>query len=100
MFDVVLESTRTFTQAEFALGADWFRKNGVLEYWLVDKNARELVAFVSDERHYGKERVFAEGQRVTSRVLEGLEFDVAEVMRVGARSNPTGERTVVTDHYG
>jgi len=58
-----------------------YEQNGVREYWLVDRTAREIVAFtIEDGGRYGQERVFAERERPTSFVLAGLAFDVAEVL--------------------
>jgi Uma2 family endonuclease len=57
-----------------------YEVNGVREYWIVDKDAREVVVFTAHEGRYGQERVFADGQVARSTILEGLEFPVADVM--------------------
>jgi Uma2 family endonuclease len=57
-----------------------YEANCVREYWLVDRDAREIVAFALDETgHYGPERVFSEGQQALSTVLDGFVVEVREV---------------------
>jgi Uma2 family endonuclease len=57
-----------------------YEANGVREYWLIDKDAREVVVLSARDGRYGQERVFADGQVARSAILEGLEFAVSDVM--------------------
>jgi Uma2 family endonuclease len=56
--------------------------NGVREYWLVDHQQREVIVFVRDDARgrFGAERVFRSGDRVLSRVLEGLDVSVDDIL--------------------
>jgi Uma2 family endonuclease len=52
--------------------------NGVREYWLIDRSAREIVRFVRGPGGFGDARTFRD-ELMDSEVLEGLEFPVRVV---------------------
>jgi Uma2 family endonuclease len=56
-----------------------YEANGVREYWIVDKNAREIVVFTARDGRYGQEQVFAEGETARSTILGELAFPVADL---------------------
>jgi Uma2 family endonuclease len=57
-----------------------YAANGVREYWLVDERAREILVFARRGERFGRERVFEEGDRLRSALLEGLELVVRDVL--------------------
>ncbi len=56
-----------------------YEASGVLEYWLVDRGAREIVRFVRGAEGFGEGRAFHVEELMRSEVLEGLEFPVRVV---------------------
>lgn len=60
-----------------------YERNGVREYWLVDSVAGEITVLVLKDGSYGVGRVFREGERVRSEILEGLEEDVSALVGGG-----------------
>src|SRR6185369_5242145 len=57
-----------------------YDRNGVREYWLVDTEARELVVFCRAGDTFDEPRIFPAGTVFQSRVLAGLEVDVATLL--------------------
>jgi Uma2 family endonuclease len=57
-----------------------YARNGVREYWLVDPRARQVTVFGLEGQAYDAGSVFAEGDRLASRVLPGLDCAVTELM--------------------
>jgi Uma2 family endonuclease len=57
-----------------------YERNRVREYWLVDWRARELTVLHLAGDRFGPGTALAESERARSRVLEGLEFLVSEVL--------------------
>jgi Uma2 family endonuclease len=60
---------------------DVYERNGVREYWIIDPGARQLVVFAREGDRFGAGVTLAEGEGFASRVIRGLEFDVATVLR-------------------
>jgi len=58
-----------------------YEKNGVREYWIIDPVARRLVVFLLEGDRFAVGLTLAEGERFTSRVVRGIEFDVGSVLR-------------------
>jgi Uma2 family endonuclease len=56
-----------------------YERNGVREYWILDTHARSLTRFFSEEGRFSPAVTFAAHERYASRILEGLEFAVAEL---------------------
>ena len=62
-----------------------YEASGVLEYWLLDRSAREIVRYVRGARGvhgegaFGEGRAFREEESMPSEVLEGLAFPVRSV---------------------
>ncbi len=78
--DLVVEilSTRTASQDRGEKKAI-YEAAGVLEYWLLDERACEILIHSLERGKFGKERVFGPGQRARSELLAGLEVSVDEV---------------------
>ena len=66
-----------------------YEHNGVREYWLVDPVVREITVFVLRDGRYGKGQVYAEGERVRSEILPGLEEDVSTLVAGGEEGVPS-----------
>jgi Uma2 family endonuclease len=59
-----------------------YEASGVLEYWLVDRSAREIVRFVraaQGDGAFGDGRAFREDESMESEVLSGIGFPVSVV---------------------
>ena len=59
-----------------------YEESGVKEYWVVDPTAREISVFgleSSEPKRYGQARVVSGSQVLRSRVLPGLELQLADV---------------------
>jgi len=58
--------------------------NGVRECWLVDHRARQILIFVRDEttQRFAAPRAHREGDRAASRVLEGFDVSVSDILAV------------------
>jgi Uma2 family endonuclease len=56
-----------------------YARYGVREYWLADPAANEIQVWALESGQYSAVGTFRRGQRVTSRVLEGLRLDPAQV---------------------
>jgi len=69
---------------------DVYEKNGVREYWTIDPVARRLVVFLLEGDRFAAGLRFAEGERFTSRVVRGIEFDVGSVLRARPLARPAG----------
>ncbi len=57
-----------------------YRRTGVPEYWIVDPANRAIEVFALEEGEYRLASFAAESGAVASRVLEGFQVEVAEVM--------------------
>jgi Uma2 family endonuclease len=66
-----------------------YERNGVREYWLVDAAARSITVFVLRDGRYEKGRLYEEGERVRSEILEGLEEDVSTLVGGGGDGVPS-----------
>ncbi len=56
-----------------------YEKYGVREYWLVDQREKHIRVYCLQNGEYALLGVFGPGERVVTRVLEGLELDPALV---------------------
>jgi Uma2 family endonuclease len=77
VFEVLSRSTSSRDRGE---KKGIYAQNGVREYWIVDAHAREIIVFNLKGTAYERERVFTLNERASSRVLEGLDLAVADVM--------------------
>lgn len=57
-----------------------YERYGVREYWLVDRYAKWIEVWFLEGGKYWSLGRFTPGQRVVTRVLEGLELDPAQVL--------------------
>lgn len=57
-----------------------YERAGVRELWLIDWRAREVALFTAKKKRLGKERILSEDDTVVSKVLDGLEIDVADLL--------------------
>ena len=67
-----------------------YEKNGVREYWTIDPVARRLVVFLREGDRFAAGLRFAEGERFSSRVVRGIDFDVGSVLRRPPLARPAG----------
>jgi len=58
-----------------------YERNRVREYWTIDPVARRLVVFLLEGDRFAAGLTFAEGDRFSSRVVRGIDFDVGSVLR-------------------
>jgi Uma2 family endonuclease len=56
-----------------------YARYGVREYWLADPATNEIQVWALESGQYAAVGTFGRGQRVTSRVLDGLKLDPAQV---------------------
>ena len=79
--DLVVEilSTRTASQDRGEKKAI-YERNAVLEYWLVDPRSRQVTAFSYQDGHFDGGAVHAESEGFASRILNGAEVRVDELL--------------------
>ena len=58
-----------------------YEKHGVKEYWIVNPEAKYIMIYRIEEENYGKPEYLTEKEILKSRVLIGLEIDLAEVWK-------------------
>jgi len=56
-----------------------YERNGVLEYWIVDRRRRQVLVFVRRGEGFDDACVYGMGETVASTVLDGFELPVAEI---------------------
>ncbi|MBI3697440.1 MAG: Uma2 family endonuclease [Acidobacteria bacterium] len=56
-----------------------YERHGVREYWLADPEARTIQVFLLEHGRYQSLGTFGPGTPVTTRVLEGLALDPADI---------------------
>lgn len=78
--DLVVEilSTRTATYDRGEKKAI-YERNGVREYWLVDSRTRTLTVFNRQGDRFELPVTLSDAERFTSKILPGVEFDVADL---------------------
>lgn len=86
VIEVLSRSTRSRDRGE---KKGIYEQNGVREYWLVDPLAGEITVFVLRDGRFDTGRVYAEGERVSSEVLVGLEEDVSTLVAGGPEGVPS-----------
>lgn len=79
--DLIVEvlSRRTATQDRGEKRAI-YERNGVLEYWLIDSRQEEVTVFHAVAGRFDGGTVYASGDLLFSRVLEGITVEVRELM--------------------
>jgi Uma2 family endonuclease len=58
-----------------------YEKHGVKEYWIVNPEAKYIMIYRIEDEKYGKPEYLTEKEILKSRVLVGLEVDLAEVWK-------------------
>ena len=58
-----------------------YEKAGVLEYWIVDPSAQTIEVFVLDHEAYKLLGKWSAGEAAYSKVLDGFEVKIDEVMK-------------------
>jgi Uma2 family endonuclease len=87
LVEVLSRSTRSRDRGE---KKGIYERNGVREYWLVDPVAAEITVFaLGGDGRFGKGRVYGDGERVRSEILQGLEEDVATLVAGGREGVPS-----------
>ena len=56
-----------------------YEKHGVKEYWIVNPDAKYVMAYHLEGVKYGKPEYLTENDALVSRVLDGIEIDLSEV---------------------
>lgn len=82
VIEVISESNRTH---DTVVKYRDYERHGVREYWLVDPRERHIRVYVLESGAYRLLGVYAAGDELTSRVLEGLAFDPGPVFNLEAR---------------
>lgn len=57
-----------------------YEQNGVTEYWLVDPQAKQIVAFRLVDGRYDAGSTYSLGERAASTALDGFEVEVARLV--------------------
>lgn len=65
-----------------------YAQAGIPEYWIVDPLERRVTVLVLEGEQYQVDGEYSPGQIARSRLLEGLEIDVATVFAAG--ESPAG----------
>jgi Uma2 family endonuclease len=86
LVEVLSRSTRSRDRGE---KKGIYERNGAREYRLVDPVAGEITVFVARDGRFGEGRVYGDGERVRSEILEGLEEDVATLVAGGQDGVPS-----------
>jgi len=60
-----------------------YERNGVREYFLVDYRARAITVFRLVGDRFDRGTVYADGERCSSEVLEGLTFTMGDLLPIG-----------------
>ena len=69
-------NTKTETKYKF----DLYEENGVLEYWVVYPEYRQIYKYLLNENEeYGKPVIYESGDNISCKVLKGLSFPVDEI---------------------
>jgi Uma2 family endonuclease len=80
--DLVVEILSTSTSArDRGEKREIYEASGVREYWLVDPRAGTITLLVADAGRWAEEATLGLGDRLRSRVLEGLAEGVAALLR-------------------
>lgn len=78
--DVVVEIlSPSHAERDRIVKRDLYRKHGVREYWMVDTDAETIEVLVLREGAWHLHGIFARSDTVTSPLLPGLSFPVAEI---------------------
>ena len=68
------------SRKEIRLKFDIYEESGVSEYWVVHPSEQTLSAFVlGNDGKYGGAKIYAPGDAVYSKAVEGLKIDVSEI---------------------
>ena len=72
-------NTKTETKYKF----DLYEENGVLEYWVVYPEYKQVYKYLLNENEeYGKPVIYESGDNISSKVLKGLSFPVDEIFNL------------------
>ncbi|GAB2806940.1 Uma2 family endonuclease [Ferruginibacter profundus] len=72
-------NTRVETKYKF----DLYEENGVLEYWLVYPEYKQIHVFLLDENEqYGRPQIYEANENITSSVLKGLSIPMNEIFKL------------------
>jgi Uma2 family endonuclease len=61
---------------------------GILEYWIVDPQRRQITVLALSGKSYAEHGVFEPGQNATSALLKGFRVGVSAVFKAGNRARP------------
>ena len=59
-----------------------YEEHGVREYWLVDREEKQITVYILKGRAFKVHGVFGEGDTATSLVLPGLRIDVTALFKI------------------
>jgi Uma2 family endonuclease len=59
---------------------DLYERFGVYEYWMTDPDARFVEVYTHNGQHFVRQGVFTAGQTFASKILGGVDVEVAKLM--------------------
>ena len=72
-------NTKTETKYKFAL----YEENGVLEYWVVYPEYKQIhVYLLNDKEEYGKPVIYEANENINSEVLKGLSIPMEDIFKL------------------
>ena len=77
----ILSPGNTTTETKYKF--DLYEENGVLEYWVVYPEYKQVYKYLLNENEeYGKPVIYEAGDNISSKVLKGLSFPVDEIFKL------------------
>jgi Uma2 family endonuclease len=71
------------TKVETKYKFDLYEENGVLEYWVVYPEYKQIHVFLLDENEkYGRSHIYEANENITSSVLKGLSIPMNEIFKL------------------
>lgn len=78
--DLVVEILSPATaERDRTLKLDLYAQHGVIEYWIVDPDAKTITVLLRGESHFEVAGIFGEGQTLQSPMLEGFSVALEEI---------------------